>query len=74
MVKVSEKLERQFTNKISKSDVRDKYFIKDLENITTYFDMMTTNASSLQIGFFVFTSFALLSAFIANSYRAYDSL
>ncbi|MFY0685360.1 MAG: paraquat-inducible protein A [Balneola sp.] len=40
--------------------------LKDLENITTYFDMMTTNASSLQIGFFVFTSFALLSLLISH--------
>lgn len=40
--------------------------LKDLEDITTYFDMMTTNASSLQIGFFLFSSFALLSLLISH--------
>lgn len=40
--------------------------LKDLESITTYVDMMTTNASSLQVGFFLFTSFALLSILISH--------
>ena len=40
--------------------------LKDLESITTYVDMMTTNASSLQIGFYLFTSFALLSILISH--------
>lgn len=40
--------------------------LKDLESITTYVDMMTTNASSLQIGFFLFTSFALLSLLVSH--------
>ena len=40
--------------------------LKDLENITTYVDMMTTNASSLQIGFFLFTSFAVLSLLVSH--------
>lgn len=40
--------------------------LKDLENITTYVNMMTTNASSLQVGFFLFTSFALMSLLISH--------
>jgi hypothetical protein len=40
--------------------------LKDLETITSYVDMMTTNASSLQIGFYLFTSFALLSILISH--------
>lgn len=40
--------------------------LKDLESITTYVDMMTTNASSLQIGFFLFTSFAILSLLVSH--------
>lgn len=40
--------------------------LKDLESITNYVDMMTTNASSLQIGFYLFTSFALLSILISH--------
>jgi len=40
--------------------------LTDLESITTYVEMMTTNASSLQIGFYLFTSFAVLSILISH--------
>lgn len=45
--------------------------LKDLENIALDVDILTTNASSLQIGFFLFTSFAVLST--AVSYKLYYS-
>lgn len=41
--------------------------LKDLENITTYVEMVTTNESSLQIGFYLFLSFVLLS--LLTSYK-----
>ena len=40
--------------------------LTDLESITSYVEMMTTNASSLQIGFYLFTSFAVLSILISH--------
>lgn len=39
--------------------------LKDLEGISTSIDMMTTNASMLQIGFFLFTSFVVLSLLVS---------
>lgn len=41
--------------------------LKDLENITTYVEMVTTNESSLQIGFYLFLSFVLIS--LLTSYK-----
>jgi hypothetical protein len=40
--------------------------LSDLESISTYVEMMTTNDSSLQIGFYLFTSFAVLSITISH--------
>ncbi len=40
-----------------------------LENITTRVEIMTTNASSLQIGFFLFTSFAVLSLLVSHKLK-----
>lgn len=40
--------------------------LSDLENIVSNIDIMTTNASSLQIGFFLFTSFAVLSLLVSH--------
>lgn len=40
--------------------------LQDLENITDYVELVTTNASSLQIGFYLFTTFALLSLLVSH--------
>ncbi|MEP1141530.1 MAG: paraquat-inducible protein A, partial [Balneola sp.] len=40
--------------------------LSSLENIVLNVDIMTTNASSLQIGFFLFTSFAVLSLLVSH--------
>ncbi len=40
-----------------------------LENITTHVNIMTTNASSLQIGFFLFTSFAVLGLLVSHKLK-----
>jgi hypothetical protein len=40
--------------------------LTSLENIALNVDIMTTNASSLQIGFFLFTSFAVLSLLVSH--------
>ena len=40
-----------------------------LENITSRVEIMTTNASSLQIGFFLFTSFAVLSLLVSHKLK-----
>lgn len=40
--------------------------LADIENIAINLDILTTNASSLQVGFFVFTSFAILSLIISH--------
>ncbi len=40
--------------------------LKDLESIVTQVDMLTTNESSLQIGFFLFTGFAVLSLLVSH--------
>ena len=40
--------------------------LNQLENLSSKMDILTTNKSSLQIGFFAFTSFALLSLLITN--------
>ncbi|MEX2456707.1 MAG: paraquat-inducible protein A [Balneolaceae bacterium] len=40
--------------------------LKDLETIVTQVDMLTTNGSSLQIGFFLFTAFAFLSLLVSH--------
>ena len=39
--------------------------LKDLETIALNVDIFTTNASSLQIGFYIFTSFAVLSTLVS---------
>ena len=40
--------------------------LHQLENLSSKMDILTTNKSSLQIGFFAFTSFALLSLLMTN--------
>ncbi len=40
--------------------------LKGLETIVTHVDMLTTNESSLQIGFFLFTGFAVLSLLVSH--------
>ncbi len=40
--------------------------LSDLEDIALNVNIMTTNASSLQIGFFLFTSFAVLSLLVSH--------
>ncbi len=40
--------------------------LTSLENIALNVDIMTTNASSLQIGFFLFTAFAVLSLMVSH--------
>lgn len=40
--------------------------LADLENIALNLDILTTNASSLQVGFFIFTSFAILSLLLSH--------
>ncbi len=40
--------------------------LTDLENIALNVDIMTTNASNLQIGFFLFTSFAVMSLLVSH--------
>ncbi len=40
--------------------------LQGLENITDYVDLVTTNASSLQIGFYLFTSFAAMSLLVSH--------
>lgn len=40
--------------------------LHQLENLSSKIDILTTNKSSLQIGFFAFTSFALLSLLTTN--------
>ena len=40
--------------------------LHQLENLNSKMDILTTNKSSLQIGFFAFTSFALLSLLMTN--------
>jgi len=40
--------------------------LQGLENITDYVDLVTTNASSLQIGFYLFTSFAVMSLLVSH--------
>lgn len=38
----------------------------DIEKIAPNLDILTTNASSLQVGFFIFTSFAILSLIVSH--------
>lgn len=40
--------------------------LTDLQNIALNVDILTTNASSLQVGFFIFTSFAILSLLLSH--------
>jgi hypothetical protein len=40
--------------------------LKDLETIVIQVDMLTTNGSSLQIGFYLFTAFAFLSLLVSH--------
>lgn len=40
--------------------------LKDLEKMVIQVDMLTTNGSSLQIGFFLFTGFAFLSLLVSH--------
>jgi len=40
--------------------------LKDLETIAIHLDLLTTNGSSLQIGFFLFTAFAFLSLLVSH--------
>tara|TARA_R110000868_G_scaffold306734_4_gene568141 strand:+ start:2588 stop:3871 length:1284 start_codon:yes stop_codon:yes gene_type:complete len=40
--------------------------LADIENIAPSLDILTTNASSLQVGFFIFTSFAVLSLIVSH--------
>ncbi len=40
--------------------------LRQLDNLTNTLDILTTNNSSLQVGFFLFTSFAILSLLIAH--------
>jgi hypothetical protein len=40
--------------------------LKDLETMVTQVEMLTTNGSSLQIGFFLFTAFAFLSLLVSH--------
>lgn len=40
--------------------------LKDLESISKSIDILTTNASTLQVGFFLFTSFAVLSLIVSH--------
>lgn len=47
--------------------------LKDLETIVTQVDMLTTNGSSLQIGFYLFTGFAFLSLLVSHKLQySYD--
>lgn len=43
--------------------------LNQLENISPRIDILTTNKSSLQIGFFAFTAFAMLSLMITNKLK-----
>jgi hypothetical protein len=43
--------------------------LNQLENLSSKIDILTTNKSSLQIGFFSFTSFALLSLMTTNKLK-----
>ena len=43
--------------------------LHQLENLSSKIDILTTNKSSLQIGFFAFTSFALLSLLTTNKLK-----
>ncbi|MEQ9307981.1 MAG: paraquat-inducible protein A [Balneolaceae bacterium] len=49
--------------------------LADIEKIAKNLDILTTNASSLQVGFFIFTSFAVLSLIISHKlqYRLKNS-
>lgn len=49
--------------------------LADIENIAINLDILTTNESSLQVGFFIFTSFAVLSLMISHKlqYRLKES-
>lgn len=40
--------------------------LNQLEGLTNKIDILTTNKSSLQIGFFLFTSFAILSLLVSQ--------
>lgn len=40
--------------------------LRQLESLTRTIDILTTNKSSLQVGFFLFTSFAILSLLVAH--------
>lgn len=40
--------------------------LADIEKIAINLDILTTNASSLQVGFFIFTSFAVLSLMVSH--------
>jgi hypothetical protein len=40
--------------------------LRQLEELTRTIDILTTNKSSLQAGFFLFTSFAILSLLVAH--------
>jgi len=40
--------------------------LNQLEGLTNKIDILTTNKSSLQIGFFLFTSFAVLSLLVSQ--------
>ena len=44
--------------------------LHQLENLSSKIDILTTNKSSLQIGFFAFTSFALLSLLTTNKLKS----
>jgi hypothetical protein len=44
--------------------------LHQLENLSSKIDVLTTNKSSLQIGFFAFTSFALLSLLTTNKLKS----
>jgi hypothetical protein len=48
--------------------------LKQLDNISQKMEMLTTNKSNLQIGFFAFTAFALLSLLTTNKLRNHISV
>ena len=43
--------------------------LSNVENLSEKIEMLTTNQSNLQIGFITFTSFTILSLFIANKLK-----
>jgi hypothetical protein len=40
--------------------------LRQLENISQYVDILTTNKSGLQLGFYLFTSFTVLSLVVSQ--------